>query len=59
MQMRFFGTYNISVSSGKRVFWHSSSHILGGAAERYFCCDLCVCSPTEDGFYADLAMEDR
>ena len=25
---------------GKRVFWHSSAHILGEASERRFGCDL-------------------
>ncbi|KAF4587665.1 Threonine--tRNA ligase, cytoplasmic [Ophiocordyceps camponoti-floridani] len=42
---------------GKKVFWHSSAHILGEAAERRFGCYLCNGPPTEDppGFYYDMA----
>ncbi|RDL30423.1 Uncharacterized protein BP5553_10301 [Venustampulla echinocandica] len=41
---------------GKQVFWHSSAHILGEAAERRFGCHLCNGPPTEDppGFYYDI-----
>ncbi|ODA76550.1 hypothetical protein RJ55_07820 [Drechmeria coniospora] len=42
---------------GKKVFWHSSAHILGEACERRFGCFLCNGPPTEDppGFYYDMA----
>jgi threonyl-tRNA synthetase len=42
---------------GKKVFWHSSAHILGEACERRFGCYLCNGPPTEDppGFYYDMA----
>ncbi|KZF21941.1 threonyl-tRNA synthetase [Xylona heveae TC161] len=40
---------------GKKVFWHSSAHVLGEAAELKFACHLCNGPPTEDGFYYDLA----
>ncbi|KAH6604671.1 threonyl-trna synthetase [Trichoderma cornu-damae] len=42
---------------GKKVFWHSSAHILGEAAERRFGCYLCNGPPTTDppGFYYDMA----
>jgi threonyl-tRNA synthetase len=42
---------------GKKVFWHSSAHVLGEAAERRFGCFLCNGPPTEDppGFYYDMA----
>jgi threonyl-tRNA synthetase len=41
----------------KKVFWHSSAHILGEAAERRFGCHLCNGPPTTDppGFYYDMA----
>ncbi|KAF7559708.1 hypothetical protein G7046_g4448 [Stylonectria norvegica] len=44
-------------TEGKKVFWHSSAHILGEAAERRFGCYLCNGPPTEDppGFYYDMA----
>ncbi|KAK8226195.1 threonyl-tRNA synthetase-like protein [Phyllosticta capitalensis] len=43
---------------GKKVFWHSSAHILGEAAERRFGCDLCIGPPVEDGFYYEMALPD-
>ncbi|KAJ7507224.1 hypothetical protein B0H11DRAFT_1970789 [Mycena galericulata] len=44
---------------GKKVFWHSSAHILGEAAERHYGCHLCLGPPTEDGFFYEMAIEDR
>ncbi|KIM92325.1 hypothetical protein PILCRDRAFT_810369 [Piloderma croceum F 1598] len=44
---------------GKRVFWHSSAHVLGEAAERHYGCHLCIGPPTDDGFFYEMAMEDR
>lgn len=41
---------------GKKVFWHSSAHVLGEAAERRFGCDLCIGPPVEDGFYYEMAL---
>ncbi|GJJ16106.1 hypothetical protein Clacol_010385 [Clathrus columnatus] len=41
---------------GKRVFWHSSAHILGEAAERRFGCHLCIGPPTDEGFYYEMGM---
>ncbi|PCH37518.1 threonyl-tRNA synthetase [Wolfiporia cocos MD-104 SS10] len=44
---------------GKRVFWHSSAHVLGEAAERHYGCHLCIGPPTEDGFFYEMAIGDR
>jgi threonyl-tRNA synthetase len=44
---------------GKRVFWHSSAHVLGEAAERHYGCHLCIGPPTEDGFFYEMAIDDR
>ncbi|KAK3720590.1 threonyl-tRNA synthetase [Vermiconidia calcicola] len=43
---------------GKKVFWHSSAHILGEAAERRYGCSLCIGPPVEDGFYYEMALPD-
>ena len=45
------------MDEGKKVFWHSSAHVLGEACERRFGCYLCNGPPTEDppGFYYDMA----
>lgn len=43
----------------KKVFWHSSAHILGEAAEKKFHCHLCFGPPTEDGFFYDFGMPNQ
>ncbi|KAK7683774.1 threonyl-tRNA synthetase [Cerrena zonata] len=44
---------------GKRVFWHSSAHVLGEASERHYGCHLCIGPPTDEGFFYEMAIEDR
>ncbi|KAH8661362.1 putative threonyl-tRNA synthetase, cytoplasmic [Tricladium varicosporioides] len=41
---------------GKKVFWHSSAHILGEASERRFGCSLCIGPPISDGFYYEMGL---
>lgn len=41
---------------GKKVFWHSSAHILGEALEKYFAGLLCIGPALEEGFYYDIAL---
>ena len=43
---------------GKRVFWHSSAHVLGEAAERHYGCHLCMGPPTDEGFFYEMGMGD-
>jgi len=43
---------------GKKVFWHSSAHILGEACERHYGCSLCIGPPVSDGFYYEMALPD-
>lgn len=43
---------------GKKVFWHSSAHILGEASERRFGCSLCIGPPIESGFYYEMGLPD-
>ncbi|EEB95983.1 hypothetical protein MPER_04961, partial [Moniliophthora perniciosa FA553] len=45
--------------TGKRVFWHSSAHVLGEAAERHYGCHLCLGPPTDDGFFYEMGIQDR
>ncbi|KAF2429653.1 threonyl-tRNA synthetase [Tothia fuscella] len=40
----------------KKVYWHSSAHILGEAAEKRWGCDLCIGPPVEDGFYYEMSL---
>ncbi|BFZ56269.1 threonyl-tRNA synthetase [Savitreella phatthalungensis] len=47
---------DFSSPEGKRVFWHSSAHILGEAAERHYGCHLCLGPPTEEGFFYEMGM---
>ncbi|KIY49829.1 tars protein [Fistulina hepatica ATCC 64428] len=46
-------------TEGKKVFWHSSAHVLGEAAERHYGCHLCLGPPTDDGFFYEMGIEDR
>lgn len=42
---------------GKKVFWHSSSHVLGQALELKYACELTIGPPLKDGgFYYDMAL---
>ncbi|KAH8916595.1 threonyl-tRNA synthetase [Atractiella rhizophila] len=42
---------------GKQVFWHSSAHVLGEAAERHYDnCHLCLGPPTDEGFFYEMAL---
>lgn len=42
---------------GRDVFWHSSAHILGEAAENNFSCHLCLGPPIENGFFYEMSMD--
>ncbi|EJD47876.1 threonyl-tRNA synthetase [Auricularia subglabra TFB-10046 SS5] len=42
---------------GKRVFWHSSAHVLGEAAEKHYGCHLCLGPPLDEGFYYEMSMD--
>ncbi|CAG8544352.1 14485_t:CDS:10 [Gigaspora margarita] len=42
---------------GKKVFWHSSAHVLGEACERHYGCHLCIGPPLDDGFYYEMALK--
>lgn len=44
---------------GKKVFWHSSAHVLGEAAEKHYGCHLCLGPPTDEGFFYEMAIQDR
>ncbi|CAG8713722.1 11718_t:CDS:10, partial [Racocetra persica] len=44
---------------GKKVFWHSSAHVLGEACERHYGCHLCIGPPLDDGFYYEMAIKNR
>ena len=48
-----------SPSTGKRVWWHSSAHIVGECCERHYGCNLAIGPPTEEGFYYEMGMTDE
>ncbi|PWN43492.1 threonyl-tRNA synthetase [Ceraceosorus guamensis] len=50
--------FDFETPEGKRVFWHSSAHVLGEAAERHYGCHLCIGPPTDEGFYYEMGMGD-
>ena len=43
-----------SSSEGRNVFWHSSAHVLGEAAECQYNCLLSHGPPVEQGFFYDM-----
>ncbi|XP_022419901.1 threonine--tRNA ligase, mitochondrial isoform X2 [Delphinapterus leucas] len=43
-------------AEGKAVFWHSSTHVLGAAAEQLLGAVLCQGPSTECGFYHDFFL---
>ncbi|KAL9622989.1 MAG: hypothetical protein Q9160_002707 [Pyrenula sp. 1 TL-2023] len=43
---------------GRSVFWHSSAHVLGEAAENEYGCRLSHGPPTSMGFFYDMALEE-
>ena len=47
-----------SSTEGKNVFWHSSAHVLGEAAECHFNCLLSHGPPVEQGFFYDMAISE-
>ena len=47
-----------SSAEGRNVFWHSSAHALGEAAECQFNCLLSHGPPVEQGFFYDMAISD-
>lgn len=48
-----------SSTEGRNVFWHSSAHVLGEAAECQFNCLLSHGPPVEQGFFYDMAISER
>ncbi len=42
---------------GKKVFWHSSAHVLGEACEGHYGCHLSHGPPTDDGFFYDMSID--
>ena len=43
---------------GKKVFWHSSAHVLGEACECNLGAHICLGPPTDDGFFYEFAVRD-
>ncbi|GAA5833992.1 hypothetical protein JCM5353_008605 [Sporobolomyces roseus] len=41
---------------GKKVWWHSSAHILGECCEKHYGCHLAMGPPTDDGFFYEMGM---
>lgn len=43
---------------GKKVFWHSSAHVLGEACECNMGAHICLGPPTDDGFFYEFSTRD-
>jgi threonyl-tRNA synthetase len=44
-------------AEGRAVFWHSSAHVLGEAAECHYGAHLCIGPPTEEGFFYEMSID--
>lgn len=44
---------------GRALFWHSSAHVLGGAAELFYGALLCHGPATDDGFFYDMYLDEQ
>lgn len=48
--------FDFSTDEGKRVFWHSSAHVLGEACECNLGAHICLGPPTDDGFFYEFSV---
>ncbi|KAM0755040.1 tars protein [Meredithblackwellia eburnea MCA 4105] len=51
--------FDFETPEGKRVWWHSSAHVVGESCERHYGCHLAIGPPTDEGFYYEMAMPDE
>ncbi|SCU92527.1 LAMI_0E10880g1_1 [Lachancea mirantina] len=49
--------FDFESEEGKRVFWHSSAHVLGEACECNLGAHICLGPPTSDGFFYEFAIK--
>ncbi|KAI0451081.1 putative threonyl-tRNA synthetase, cytoplasmic [Xylaria acuta] len=54
-----FAFLDFTPEEGNKVFWHSSAHMLGEAAEPRFGAHLAVGPPTTNGFYYEMALPEN
>lgn len=50
--------FDFESDEGRRVFWHSSAHVLGEACECNLGAHICLGPPTDDGFFYEMALKD-
>ena len=50
---------SFSTTEGRNVFWHSSAHVLGEAAECQYNCLLSHGPPVDQGFFYDMKIQDE
>jgi len=50
--------FDFSTEEGRRVFWHSSAHVLGEACECNLGAHINYGPPTDEGFFYDFAIKD-
>ncbi|KAL6937785.1 threonyl-tRNA synthetase [Hanseniaspora osmophila] len=50
--------FDFESEDGKKVFWHSSAHVLGEACECNLGAHICLGPPTDDGFFYEFSVKD-
>ncbi|CDR44075.1 CYFA0S13e02894g1_1 [Cyberlindnera fabianii] len=48
--------FDFETEEGRRVFWHSSAHVLGEACECNMGAHICLGPPTDEGFFYEFAV---
>lgn len=50
--------FDFESDEGRRVFWHSSAHVLGEACECNLGAKICLGPPTNEGFFYEFSVND-
>lgn len=48
---------NFDTMEGKKIFWHSSAHLLASVIEKFYCAKVCKGNSFQEGFFYDSYME--
>lgn len=48
--------FDFETEEGRRVFWHSSAHVLGESCECNMGAHICLGPPTDDGFFYEFSI---
>lgn len=47
---------NFDTMEGKKIYWHSSAHLLASVIEKFYCAKICNGNSFQEGFFYDSYM---